>query len=323
MILTMKITGKFYCLGDLHIHDWNTFNQDLYRTKMLLTWFKDLVFKSHSKGNKVLIAGDLFHNPSHMSNELFRLVSQTFSEIDHICGEMVYCISGNHDRDGDDPIKSPSWVKTFSEIYHFMKCIDFSVVEVNGCRVFGIPYLRDDVGLENAMRVCSQSKHNAPRVLLIHKELAGAEDTNGMKCERKGDQSKLSTFFQNFDYVVCGHIHKPQLLRKNILMCGSPMQMRVCDMGTDMGYWVLDKHGFEFHKAELPEFRYEGDPGKNFDCYIKRKVVKTKSRDGKATNEIKMNDWSGMIDDYSDYIGEKRKKRRKLLKDLLNDAELS
>lgn len=36
-----------------------------------------------------------------------------------------------------------------------------------------------------------------------------------------------------------------------------------------------------------------------------------------------MNDWSGMIDDYSDYIGEKRKKRRKLLKDLLNDAELS
>ena len=67
---------------------------------------------------------------------------------------MVYCISGNHDRDGDDPIKSPSWVKTFSEIYHFMKCIDFSVVEVNGCRVFGIPYLRDDVGLENAMRVC-------------------------------------------------------------------------------------------------------------------------------------------------------------------------
>ena len=106
-------------------------------------------------------------------------------------------------------------------------------------------------------------------------------------------------------------------------MCGSPMQMRVCDMGTDMGYWVLGRHGFEFHKAELPEFRYEGDPGKNFDCYIKRKVVKTKSRDGKATNEIKMNDWSGMIDDYSDYIGEKRKKRRKLLKDLLNDAELS
>lgn len=320
----MKITGKFYCLGDLHIHDWNTFNQDLYRTKMLLTWFKELVINAHKEKAKVLIAGDLFHNPSHMSNELFRLVNQTFSEIQYRVGyETVLCVSGNHDRDGDDPIKSPSWVKTFSGMYSFLKCIDFRKIDLWDTEVMGIPYLRDDVGLGNAMKVFSQNKHDTNRILLIHKELAGAEDTNGMKCERKGDQSKLSTFFQNFDYVVCGHIHKPQLLRKNILMCGSPMQMRVCDMGTDMGYWVLDKHGFEFHKAELPEFRYEGDPGKNFDCYIKRKVVKTKSRDGKATNEIKMNDWSGMIDDYSDYIGEKRKKRRKLLKDLLNDAELS
>lgn len=320
----MKITGKFYCLGDLHIHDWNTFNQDLYRTKMLLTWFKELVINAHKEKAKVLIAGDLFHNPSHMSNELFRLVNQTFSEIQYRVGyETVLCVSGNHDRDGDDPIKSPSWVKTFSGMYSFLKCIDFQKIDLWDTEVMGIPYLRDDVGLENAMKVFSQNKHDTNRILLTHKELAGAEDTNGMKCERKGDQSKLSTFFQNFDYVVCGHIHKPQLLRKNILMCGSPMQMRVCDMGTDMGYWVLDKHGFEFHKAELPEFRYEGDPGKNFDCYIKRKVVKTKSRDGKATNEIKMNDWSGMIDDYSDYIGEKRKKRRKLLKDLLNDAELS
>lgn len=320
----MKITGKFYCLGDLHIHDWNTFNQDLYRTKMLLTWFKELVINAHKEKAKVLIAGDLFHNPSHMSNELFRLVTQTFSEIQYRVGyETVLCVSGNHDRDGDDPIKSPSWVKTFSGMYSFLKCIDFTTVDEIFYEVIGIPYLKDDVGLENAMKVVERSKHDVPRILVIHKELPGAEDTNGMRCENKGKQTKLSTFFQHFDYVVCGHIHKPQLLRKNILMCGSPMQMRVCDMGTDMGYWVLDKHGFEFHKAELPEFRYEGDPGKNFDCYIKRKVVKTKSRDGKATNEIKMNDWSGMIDDYSDYIGEKRKKRRKLLKDLLNDAELS
>lgn len=320
----MKITGKFYCLGDLHIHDWNTFNQDLYRTKMLLTWFKELVINAHKEKAKVLIAGDLFHNPSHMSNELFRLVNQTFSEIQYRVGyETVLCVSGNHDRDGDDPIKSPSWVKTFSGMYSFLKCIDFTTVDEIFYEVIGIPYLKDDVGLENAMKVVERSKHDVPRILVIHKELPGAEDTNGMRCENKGKQTKLSTFFQHFDYVVCGHIHKPQLLRKNILMCGSPMQMRVCDMGTDMGYWVLDKHGFEFHKAELPEFRYEGDPGKNFDCYIKRKVVKTKSRDGKATNEIKMNDWSGMIDDYSDYIGEKRKKRRKLLKDLLNDAELS
>lgn len=320
----MKITGKFYCLGDLHIHDWNTFNQDLYRTKMLLTWFKELVINAHKEKAKVLIAGDLFHNPSHMSNELFRLVNQTFSEIQYRVGyETVLCVSGNHDRDGDDPIKSPSWVKTFSGMYSFLKCIDFTTVDEIFYEVIGIPYLKDDVGLENAMKVVERSKHDVPRILVIHKELPGAEDTNGMRCENKGKQTKLSTFFQHFDYVVCGHIHKPQLLRKNILMCGPPMQMRVCDMGTDMGYWVLDKHGFEFHKAELPEFRYEGDPGKNFDCYIKRKVVKTKSRDGKATNEIKMNDWSGMIDDYSDYIGEKRKKRRKLLKDLLNDAELS
>lgn len=320
----MKLTSKFYCLGDLHIHDWSTFNQDLYRTKMLLNWFSKLVVKASNENAKVLIAGDLFHNPSHMSNELFRLVNEYFHYMyQKVSGEVIYCISGNHDRDGDDARKSPSWVKTFSELYPFIRCIDFTTVGGIFYEVIGIPYLKDDVGLENAMKVVERSKHDVPRILVIHKELPGAEDTNGMRCENKGKQTKLSTFFQHFDYVVCGHIHKPQLLRKNILMCGSPMQMRTCDMGTDMGYWVLDRDGFTFEKAELPEFRYEGESGKNFDIYIKRKVVKTKEKDGAVANEIKLNDWSSMVDEYTSYIGEKGKKRKKLLKDLLNDAEIS
>ena len=61
----------------------------------------------------------------------------------------------------------------------------------------------------------------------------------------------------------------------------------------------------------------------NFDIYIKRKVVKTKEKDGVVANEIKLNDWSSMVDEYTSYIGEKGKKRKKLLKDLLNDAEIS
>lgn len=309
----------------MHIHDWNTHNPGMQRTVMLLDWFRRLVLKANKEKAKVLIAGDLFHNPSHISNELLSLVVDYFQDIECKVVEpidTVYCITGNHDRDGDDPMKSPSYVRTFSNMFHFFQCLDFRHVELRGYSLCGIPYLKGDVGLENAMGVFSRTKHDLPRILVIHKELVGAEDTNGMKCAINGDQSKITSFFKDFDYVVCGHIHKPQLLRKNILMCGSPMHMRVCDMGTDMGLWVLDKDGFHFEVADLPQFRYEGDPGKNFDVYIKKKLVKT-NLGKEVKKEVVLSNLDKVVDDYVDHVGESRKKRVKLVKDILKDAELS
>lgn len=330
--MTLRKSSKLYCVSDLHIHDWENNNPNLVRTKETLRFFKELVLKANQEKTKVLVAGDLFHDPGRMTNRLMSMVFSTFADIDRelydgsrLPEPVVYCITGNHDRDGDNPTESNSWVRTLSKQFTFLECLDYRMIQFGDFAICGIPYLRGDVGLTEQMeRFKIQSNFKGKKVLVIHKELAGASDTNGMVCSRNVPDSKLSQFFNGFDWVVCGHIHKPQLLMGNIVMCGSPGHQRTCDMGNNMGYWVLDiNKGFKFYKSSLPEFKIEGsdDFVLNFDIPIKEKRVKTKDAGLTNKKQIDLSNWNNIVDRYMTYSGEKRKKRIKLVKNILRDVE--
>lgn len=324
--MTPKNISDLIVCSDLHIHDWPDNNHELRRTIALLNWFENLVVEAHDKGKTVIMCGDLFHDPKHISNNLLRLVQGYFNRINNkVKACTVLAITGNHDRDGDDWKRSPSWIKTFSLQYKFMHCIDFQIWPVGDKYVVcGIPYIRGNVGIRNAsnrlLNIANNQYVGRVKILVIHTDLPGALDTNGMEIKSHENISpKVSQFFSGWDWVFSGHIHKPMLIRDNIVMVGSPMHTRVIDMGCKMGHWAMEDGDIKLIGSGLPEYRYEGDNGDEEDIYIKKVVHKVTSK-SKSTSkkEVNLSDWDNLIDEYTKHKGYKGKKKVATAKEIIN-----
>lgn len=233
----MKSRVIALAFSDLHINLWTKFNTDNKRT---LDHFRvlSLIKKKCLKYNcPALFCGDLFHKPEGMSQDLMHLV---FSELDKLRGDnfRIYAISGNHDIAHNNSInnKQPSYIKLL-ERYDFIKCIDLHNVETpSGIRIYGIPYLDHNIGLNEYIKGLSLSD-NHKNILLLHTDYPGAKDTDGAEV---GSCENLNTnLLQKFDLTLIGHIHKPQKLGKKVVMIGAPLQQRRTDRYCQLGYWKI------------------------------------------------------------------------------------
>lgn len=327
--MTQQAISDLVIVSDLHIYDWPQHNEKLRRTIALLSWFKSLVLKAHSEGKKVLMCGDLLHNPQSMSQEL---ASVFFPVMDYLNKKVnpstVLAITGNHDRNGDNPKESKSWVKTLSLQYPFLHCIDFQSYQVNKSLVVcGIPYLKGNVGLADAaktlLKISNDQYPGAAKVLAIHTDLPGAIDTNGVELKSyENIPQRVSEFFNGWAYVFSGHIHAPMKVRDNIIMVGSPMHTRVSDHGCKMGHWQYTKNGLEMIESHLPEYRYEGEQGMDYDVYIKNVVKKAKATKEEAHRDISLSNWDKTLDEYFKAGPKVSSKTRALVKDIINSVNV-
>lgn len=323
--MNQKGINKLIICSDLHIYDWPEHNQELRRTKALLSWFRDLVVKAHENHSRVLFCGDLFHDPHKMSNRLWEVVQEVFKAINRLVGPgTVLAITGNHDRDGDNYTNSPSWVRTMAKEFSFINCIDMRVWEIPEANVAvaGIPYIRGNVNLAvYANSLLANANNLFPgreKILLLHTDLPGAVDTNGIELKTyENIPPKVSKFFQGWDWVFSGHIHQPMNIRDNVIMVGSPMHMRVIDMGSKMGHWEFKNGKPTLIKANLPEYRYEGEEGSENDVYIKRVEHKVEKKDIKKQKKLNLSNWDKVIDEYA---GKSAKGRVTTAKRIINSV---
>lgn len=231
--------------SDLHLNDWTKFNPDDTRTKNQLKVLVSLLKKSEEQRIPLLFCGDLFHKPDIIRPELLNLIYEYLKENigtqqNRVVGyPIMYAISGNHEinhisKVGEYPI---SWIKLFSPIFRWMKCIDYQRVLINDkVMIHGIPYIDHNIGLSDYLKKMELSlklKH----ILILHTDYPGAKDTDGREI---GSVENLNLNILNkFDLVLCGHIHKPQRLSKKVFMIGAPIQQRRTDRDCKMGYWKL------------------------------------------------------------------------------------
>lgn len=229
--------------SDLHLNDWSKHNQDNQRTLnhfRVLSIIMDLCKKYKCPA---LFCGDLFHHPEKMSKELHSLVCQYFHELCFDGNDTsdwdLYAISGNHDtpfvsRIGEKP---DSWLKDFSQIYYWLKSLDYTSVElVPKVRVYGIPYVDHNIGLSNYVNQMDLDK-SYRNILMLHTDYPGAKDCDGRVVDSV-ENLNLNAL-NRFDLVLCGHIHKPQRLSKKVYMIGAPLQQRRTDKNQKLGYWKL------------------------------------------------------------------------------------
>ncbi len=313
-------------VSDIHLHEWKQFNQGNRRLINGLDVINKLVDIGDRKEVPILMPGDLFHNDTYLSNSLLSVVLPSLKVNFTRGNTIMYGIDGNHDQceqNGFDHI-SPSYFNTFSQIFKNMVCVNYKTLETKKFFLHGIPYITNNIGFEEYVNNIKLGK-GKPNILMIHTDLPKAKDTNGREIGTALNiPNNLNKLFGKFDLVVDGHIHKPQVMIKNVLLVGAPQQQRRTDRGNELGYWeIYNDCSYVFKSFDCyPEF-IDLKPGEkapdndNFYSIIPKKKEKKKGTTVKFSGNKKR---SSLARRYLKENNINDKERLELLKKYLEDA---
>ncbi len=263
---------KFIAFSDLHLNQWNiSYEYSGDRLADGIKAFEVINKRAGELGVKMLFAGDLFHRFKSLDNE----VLDAFSDVS--LNDFLVGIDGNHDqvKANTHKVISPAYFNTFSKLNKQMICVNGrSVVTGDGYMIHGIPYMKHNVGFKTYLKKAHKERLKHPKlkhILLIHTDLPGAMKDNGMVADSVENIKSLK-IFKGFDLVLCGHIHKSQIITKNIIILGSPYQQSLSEMGDQKGYWeIYEDLTFSFVPIKgIPTYKkYDSDkPPKDLSKYI-------------------------------------------------------
>lgn len=320
--------------ADLHTHKFRNFNVNNSRLKNTVDAIKHIDSEAAKLGVPVLFSGDLIHDPKFLENETGKLLHKTFAALEsHWLG-----ISGNHDfseKNGLDHC-SPSHLDSFIHHPKFTHVIQSNTPwsdSKGNFLLWGLPYMNNDKDLAkaiNTLRVSAKTYAKRDKgsihVLLLHTDLPGAKTPEGTIInETDHIPLNMDKFFEPWDLVLCGHIHRPQKLSNKCYMLGSPIHQNAGDKGIKMGYWeVYSDASMKFiHLDKYPKFRQlkQGEkPTNETDYWIEYDEVLVDENVEVGEFNI-ANSRKELASRYMKTKGIKDKlKRRELIK-ILNEAE--
>lgn len=225
--------------SDLHIGEFAKFNTNNQRTLnhfRVLFLIKDICKKYNCPA---FFTGDFMHKPEYITSSLEEIMLDQLDKLKPEYDFSIYGISGNHDM-ADNNSKdrpSPSHWRNLCNRYHFFHNLDFNYHDFGDFRVYGIPYLDHNKGLDDAVRDVIKDSAGKPIILLLHTDYPGARDTDGIEV---GTVENLNiNLLSKVRLTLIGHIHKPQRLGKKVYMVGAPLQQRRTDRNCKLGYWKI------------------------------------------------------------------------------------
>lgn len=249
--------------SDLHLNIWPKFNENNRRLWNGIGVIDIISEKAQELKVPKLFLGDLFHKEDGISNELFQIIPNLkmyFTDFE----EMTYAITGNHDQSSYNTKENPSssYIKTLSDTFPSIHCVDFKSFDIGDYRFYGVPYLTNDTGLIEYISKIGKEKSKKKKVLLLHTTLPTARDTDMRTIHSNLEENDFLKATDGFSLVLSGHIHKPEEIIKDFMYSiGAPQQQRATDRNCDMGYWILydDLHMEFIHLDNFPRFIYYMD----------------------------------------------------------------
>ena len=214
---------KFIHIADVHLgakpDKYKTWGKE--REKHCWQAFEEVINRAKEEQVQLLmIAGDLFHR-----QPLLRELKEVNYQFSRIPKTQVVLIAGNRDY-----LNLNSYYRSFAwgENVHFLKeeKIDFVELEGLGVRVYGLSYWHREI-FDNLYQNIQINESDYCNILLAH----GGDDAH--------IPFRINDFKNSgFDYVACGHIHKPmQHIPNRVVMAGALQPIDCNDMG-EHGYFV-------------------------------------------------------------------------------------
>lgn len=214
---------------------------------------------------RIVLCGDILHNKLSITNESILCVNWLFSELDKICKTIV--VIGNHDflmnnTDRIDSLTPLFEVGNYKQVIFLDKELGYKSGIMADDNVAWCLYSsftgfnRPDIEVH---KEANKGKDNSSETYigLIHGDVNGAITATN----RVTDNGVDPNVFDGCDFVIAGHIHKRQEIKKNgvpIVYCSS---IRQRDMGE-----TISNHGFVLWDIEDPEdieYKFVNIPNEN------------------------------------------------------------
>lgn len=239
---------KIIQLADIHIRTFK--RHDEYNEQ----FEKFYLMAEAEKPDRIVIVGDLVHQKIQMSPELVAMVMRFLTRCAQIAKTIV--LIGNHDFLTNNMER----LDALSPVIDAMNNPNIVYFKHSECveddNVIWVPIsLMDD----NKIPECFNPKMKMPdktHIGLYHSPLSGSKTDLGFAF---GDVYSLDNFM-GLDWVLCGDIHKRQVIQEHdpiIIMVGSMIQQNFGESLSSHGYCSIDLEENKYTFVDIPtEYGY-------------------------------------------------------------------
>lgn len=261
---------KIIACSDIHIPSLKGIDELKETLTVFIDKCKKIVKDEDGPENvRIVVAGDIFHNKLAITNESILCAHWFFSELDKIC--KTFIVIGNHDflmnNTGRVDSLSPLFeIGSYKQVYFLDKELGlqsgiYKDDNIAWCLYSSFTgFNTPDI---NVHKEAEKGTENPAEIYVgvIHGDVNGAITTTNRVTENGLDPG----IFDGCDFVIAGHIHKRQEIKKNgvrIVYCSS---IRQRDMGES-----INGHGFvvwDTEDAEDIEYKYVDIPNPNGGFY--------------------------------------------------------
>ena len=247
-------------ISDIHVRNFKRMEETQEFLSKLVDYCNKFAKTRNPEEIRIVIAGDLFDQKITVSNESKILVSWLLKRLNEIATTYVIC--GNHDYLMNNSSRVCSLTPIFA-MSNFNNCkyLDQELGYMSGIYedeniAWCVYSTFDDF---NRPEIEAYKIQNQDKILvgLIHADINGAKTDVG----RVTDKGLNVEFFSGLDFVISGHIHKRQEIKKNgvkIVYCGSLIQQ---DMGENISghggvVWDVEKKEWEPFDLDKGEYGF-------------------------------------------------------------------
>lgn len=255
--------SKVLVFADPHIDIYKN-HEGVDRLGLCIQAFYEMLNYAHKHKIKNLICpGDWLHSKYKIHGDVNNALVDLFQDIENKYDVIIWYVDGNHDQIVQNVYDSPapSLMDAFAAQFKFLKCINNKSVNIDGNTWHGIPYYKYPGDLKKAIEDIEYDDrtfvvmHNTPK--RIKNKLIPTDF----------DYDETSLCLAKF--VLCGHIHRHQLLESNFLIVGSTMANTHLDGPEDKGFIVLDTETCKYKliKLDYPKFLTVEEVDQDSDDY--------------------------------------------------------
>lgn len=245
-------------ISDIHVRNFKRMEETGEFLEKFVNYCQEFVAKKSPDEVRIVIAGDLFDQKINVSNESTTYISWLLRRLDEITKTYVIC--GNHDYLMNNATRMCSLTPIFT-MSNFKNCIylDNELSYTSGIYeddnvAFCLFSTFDDF---NRPEIDLYLKENTDKTLigLIHADVNGASTDVG----RITDKGLDISYFEGLDFVIAGHIHKRQEIKKNgvkVVYCGSLIQQNMGENISGHGGVVWDVENKTWKSFDLDKGEY-------------------------------------------------------------------
>jgi len=234
-----KVINQIFHLSDIHIcalkrhHEYQEVFNRLYIE----------INKLKNNNSAIVITGDLLHEKDNLKPETFLFAQKFLLDLEKIC-DTVILMPGNHDmiENNPDRIDSLTPIVRGTGVYYLL----YSGAYKFGNIIFGVSSLRDK---KDVKRSDIPNFKNCIYIALFHGMVDGCKTDTGWVCNMNhSTRGKKISYFNGYDYVLLGDIHRMQFFGKRIAYAGSLIQQNKGENieGHGMIVWDLKNDTSKF-----------------------------------------------------------------------------